>query len=273
MDYFWKENRKFVLAVGGGLVAVLLYQGLVLSPLRSKGAAAQRRRQQERQALEEELKKGLPGEDALAAARRDRELARKQLGAMATEAAFRVPDRFRKPEKENPKAYYDGLKEDLKDELQKKAVQARLALPPGLGLQEGDSDDSAEEQLLRLAIVERLVLLAVEAGVEKIDSFDLRRYAAEEDRPDPRDRGHDPKGKDRQVPFLQRTAVGVRMSGKPEALFRMLHGVQKKGSYLAVTAFDASRPDPTRDAFEGTMTVNLIRVDEKGPLTTVEARR
>jgi hypothetical protein len=39
MEYFWKENKKFVLAVAGAFVFLLLYNSFVLSPI-SKAASA-----------------------------------------------------------------------------------------------------------------------------------------------------------------------------------------------------------------------------------------
>lgn len=258
MDLFFKENKKYLAAVGGGLVVLLLFSSFVLSPLRKAAAAARTRRTQERQSFEEKLRAGLPADEALALAKRDVELSRKQIAQMAQESQFKVPDRFKPKAKEGAKAFYDGLKEDLKDELQKKAVQGRLAVPPGLGFPLDSTEDEAEELLLQAAVVERLVLVAVESGVEKIDAIDARR------------------GGDEAAPgkpaFLKRTPVTVRFSGKPEAVMRMLHGVQKKGAYLSVTRFDAARPDPTRDVFEASMSVALLRVDEKAPMAPVEAR-
>lgn len=257
MEYFWKENKKFVLLVGGALVFLVLYNSLVLSKLRSAAALAQSKRSQEKRSLEEKLRSGLPGDDALSLAKRDGDLVRKQMSAMAQESQFKISDRFRKKEKDSTKAFYDGLKEDLKDELQKKAVQGRLTIPPALGLPDDSAEDDAEELLLRLAVVERLVTLAVECGVEKIESIDTKRGSDEV----------------RKGAFLRKTPVSLRFSGKPEAVMRMLHGAQKKGAYLAVLHFDALRPDVTRDVFEATMTVALLRMDEKAALASAEAHR
>jgi hypothetical protein len=258
MDLFFKENKKYLAAVGGGLLVLLLLNALVLSPLGKAAVAARNRRTQERQSFEEKLRAGLPSDEALALAKRDGDLARKQIAQMAAESQFKAADRFRPKGKDGLKAFYDGLKEDLKDELQKKAVQGRVQVPPGVGLPEASDDAEAEELLLGAAIIDRLVSAAVESGVEKIESIDAKR-AAEDPAP----------GK---AVFLRKTPVTVRFSGKPEAVMRMVHGMQRKGSYLSVTKFDAARPDPTRDVFEASMSVALLRVDEKAPLAPVEAR-
>jgi hypothetical protein len=258
MDLFFKENKKYLAALGGGLLFLLLFNGFVLSPMNKAAAAARNKRNQEKQSFEEKLRAGLPSEEALALARRDGEAARKQIGQMAAESRFTVPDRFKPKGKDGAKAFYDGLKEDLKDELQKKAVQGRVQVPPGLGLPEAGGEDDPEELLLSAAVIDRVVTVAVESGIEKIDSIDARRGAED---PVP--------GK---TAFLRKTPVLVRFSGRPEAVLRMVHGLQKKGSYLSVTRFDAARPDPTRDVFEASMSVAMLRVDEKAPLAPVEAR-
>lgn len=256
MEYFWKENKKFVLAVGGALVVLMLYNSLVLSKLRGAAALAQSKRAQEKRSLEDKLRSGLPADDALSLAKRDADVVRKQVAAMAQESQFKISDRFRKKEKDGAKAFYDGLKEDLKDELQKKAVQGNLTIPKGLGLSDDNTEDEAEDLLLRLAVVERLVDLAIASGVEKIESLDTKRASDEV----------------KKGAFLRKTPVSLRFSGKPEAVFRMLHGAQKKGSYLAVLQFEALRPDSTRDVFEASMTVALLRMDEKAALARGEAR-
>ena len=38
MEYFWKENKKFVIAVGGGLAFLILYNSIVLGPIRRDAA-------------------------------------------------------------------------------------------------------------------------------------------------------------------------------------------------------------------------------------------
>ena len=46
----------------------------------------------------------------------------------------------------------------------------------------------------------------------------------------------------------------------------MVHGAQKKGSYLAITNFDLTRPDATKDVFEASIAVAYLKVDDKAGL-------
>ena len=66
--------------------------------------------------------------------------------------------------------------------------------------------------------------------------------------------------------FLTKYSVFMKVSGKAESIFRIIHGAQKKGSYLAVTQFEIGRPDATKDLFEASIGVALLKVDDKAGL-------
>src|SRR6516164_6966467 len=97
MEYFWKENKRYLIAVGAGLAFLILYQALVLGRIRGAADLAERTRKTKQSDLERKMAQGVPTEESLQVARRDRDLTRKMLAAMAPETAFAVPDRFQKP--------------------------------------------------------------------------------------------------------------------------------------------------------------------------------
>lgn len=253
MEYFWKENRKFVIAVGAGLAFLILYQSLVLGRIRGAADAAERTRRNKKAEIERKMAQGVPTDEALASGRKDRDQNRKMLAEMAPATAFTVPERFLKP-KRDVKAYYDNLKIELSSQLQEKATNGRVAFPQTLGLPEDVTEDTAAELLLRLAIVERLVNLVVDAECEKIESVNAMHGADQDDRTSKKSR------------FITKYSVFLRFQGKAESIFRVLHGAQKKGSYLAVTQFEMSRPDATKDVFEASLGVALLKVDDKGAM-------
>lgn len=251
MDYFWKENKKFVVAVGGAFVFFLLYNGFVLGPIRKAGDDAARRRLSEKRDLERRMAQGVPTAESLAAARRDKEQNAKLLSAMAPEVAFEVGEKFRKPKKENIKSYYDDLKLDLQKQLQQKAVGGKVAFPNTLGFPDDVADETAVEVLTRLAVVERLVHVAVDSELEKIEVVDAQ-YGMDRD-----ERGAPRSG------FLTKYSVFVKVVGRSESVFRLIHGLQKKGGYLAVTQFEMGRSDATKDSFEASIGVAFLKVDDK----------
>jgi len=100
MEYFWKENKRFAVAVVGGLVFLLLYQSLVLGKIRGAADAADRRRISEKRDLERKMGQGVPTDDSLAQARKDRDLNRSTLVKMGPETTFTIPERFLKPKRD-----------------------------------------------------------------------------------------------------------------------------------------------------------------------------
>lgn len=255
MEYFWKENKRFVVAVGGALVFLLLYNSFVLGPIKKGAADAERDRAKAKSDIERRMQQGVPNDDGLVVGRKDRDQNRKLLGQMTPEVVFTIPDRFQKPKKGNIKSFYDDLKIELTKSLQEKAVAAKVSMPQSLGLPDDISDDTALEVLSRMAVVDRMVTLAVDSDIEKIELVD-GQYGVERD-----DRGPAKKSQ-----FLTKFSVFLKMSGKAESVLRVVHGAQKKGSYLAVTQFEISRPDATKDLFEASMAVALLRVDDKAAL-------
>lgn len=255
MEYFWKENKKFVIAVGGGLVFLMLYYSFVLGPIRKGAADAARDRSRAKADLERRMQQGVPTDDGLVSGRRDRDFNRKLLASMIPEVAFGVGERFVLRKGEKIKELYDPLKLDLLKEWGKKAVEGKVRFPENVALPDDVSEETATEVLLRLAVVDRLVTLAVDAEVEKIDTLDGLQ-------------GLDPNAAPRKSQFLTKHSAFIRVTGKVESIFKMVHGAQKKGSYLSVTHFDLSRPDATKNLFEASMAVSLLKVDDKGGLET-----
>lgn len=252
MDYFWKENKKFVLAVGGAFVFLLLYNGFVLSPLSRAASSAASTRAAKKRELERRMAQGVPNDDGLVAGRRDRDQSRKLLASMAPEVTFELGDRYHAPRKKDLRAYFDNLKLDLVEQLRKKAVEGGVALTQNIGMPEDISEETATEALSRIAVAERLVALAIECGVDKIDVVDAL---------------HDQNNQNpNKSQYLTKYSVVMRVVGKAEEVFKLVHGAQKKGSFLAVTQFDMSRPDATKNSFESSITVALLKVDEKAGL-------
>ena len=254
MEYFWKENKRFVVAVGGGLLFLLLYNSFVLGPIRSGAAEAAAARKREKSDLERKMAQGVPNDDGLVAGRRDRDQNRKQLAGIVPEVGFTLPERYQKPKRESVKSYFDNLKLDLVKELQTKAVGNKVAMPAQMGLPNDISDETAGEVLARMAVAERLVTLAVDSEVEKIETVDAE-YGMERD-----------ERSSKKSQFLTKYTVFLKVTGREASIFRILHGAQKKGSYLAVTHLEMGRPDATKDLFEASIAVALLKVDDKAGL-------
>jgi hypothetical protein len=245
MDYFWKENKKFVAIVGGAFILFLIYNGVVLGGIRKRAEDAARRRVSEKRDLERRMEKGVPTPESLAAARSDKEKSARLLAKMAPEVTFAVHEKFQKPKKENVKSFYDDVKLELLKQLREKSVSGKVAFPVSIGLPEDITDETSGEVLARLAVVERLVIAAVDSEVDKIEVIDAQQTL------------------DEKSTFLTKYPVYLKVVGKSESVFRLVHALQKKGSYLAVTRFEMGRADATKDLFETSIGVALLKLDEK----------
>ena len=98
MEYFLKENKKFLAAVGAGLLVALLYNIFVLGPLGSSAAKAKRDLETERGVLKARMANGVPSPDTIRAATVARDRAKQTLATLVTESSFKAAEKFRKPD-------------------------------------------------------------------------------------------------------------------------------------------------------------------------------
>jgi len=254
MDYVWKVHKKFLITVGGGILGLILYNAFVLSGLRAAADQATRRLDEERQNLEDRMKKGEPTDDILRQAEGARDHTVKQLASLTVDVAFRPPDRFKRPDS-GARAYMENLKLNLPKELHAAAVKARVSCPEKVGLDDAFPDEMAEEVLLRLAVLERVVTAALAAGVEKIEALDAMH-------------GVDQKLVPSAVPgaFVNRFSVLIKFTGKSESVFKLVHSLQRKGQFLGLSHFEYDRPNTTKDLLSATLVATAFKVDEKGAI-------
>jgi hypothetical protein len=253
MEYFWKENKKFVIAVGAGLLAMLLYNILVLGPVGSSADRAKRNLLREKAELKALMANGVPSDDSIRAAKQSRDRLKQTLATLVADTVFKAPDRYRKPDRESAKSHFESLSIDVAKELRDKATSGKVAFPSLVDFGGQVTDEAAPEYLLRLAIVERLAQIAIESEVDKIEAIDPLAGQA-------RDEGA------KKGSYLAKFGVYMKFAGKAESVFKVLHGVQKKGQYLSVSGFEAVRDDSTKDQFVATLSVAALKVDEKGTL-------
>ncbi len=252
MEYFWKENKKFVIAVAAALVVTWLYYQFVLWPLRSGAEAAAKTRDRETKALEARMAHGVPSGELLADLQRDCDLKRKALASVAADVSFKVGDPFKAP-KGGAKERFDQVRVDLSKELVQKAAGARMEFPRSLGIETDATDETAPELLLRLAVVERLVDIAVQSKIDKIEVIDALS-------------GMDGAGGSRQGVFLSKYPVFMKFRGSEQAVFNVLHAVQRKGQFFSVAQFQVAQEDLAKDLYGASIGVALLRVDDQAPI-------
>ncbi len=266
MEYFWKENKKFLISVGAGLLVVLLYRWFVLSPINAKADAAASRLSAEERSLSARVERGgVAEEDTIKLAENELRRTKDLLASLAADMSFKEGERFQKPENQTWVEHYNAEKLEVFNRL--KEIARPLSNYPKeiLGLREAEENINeilAQELLLRLAVVDRLVRAAVEARVDRIDVIDAVPLVHSGSRRD--------EVVTKKCAFLNKYTVHMAFKGEQRAVFKVLHEIQKKGSFLAVSQFDVDHRDPTKDYLEAVLRVSLLKIDPKAPLEAKE---
>jgi hypothetical protein len=264
MEYFWKENKKYLIAVGAAVLFVILFQGFILGPARAKADQVARKRIQDEKALRARVELGVADEDQIGVAKIEIKRTRDLLASLQNDMAFKEAPRYRKPEGQTWAEHWNAEKLEVDRELQKlvRGMQAPRSFLPNV---DDPSEDLARELLLRLAAVYRLVQVAVDAKVERIDVVDMLPVSSAGTR---KDEPVTQKGV-----FLNSYMVHMAFKGDQQSVFKVLQGVQKKGAgFLSVHHFEVDRRDPTKDYLDAVIRVNLLRVDEKAPIEVKEEK-
>jgi len=253
MDYWIKENKAYVVAVGAMGAFLLVYHLAVVGPIRAEGEAAAKQLGMRHRAYSLQTAGGVPEEAALAQAEADLRAHRQRLEELIRRLQPVVEEIYRPKGRllAEPGAL-DNLRLDLRNKLAQAAGQDREQF--GFAAPVLDSEEAAREALLRLGVAEKAVGTAIEAlrGEGRVLSVDPFR-------------GMD--SAERGAVFVRRLPVEIRMIGNAESLFRVLHALQTGEGYYCVDTLTIARAATTgQDSFEGTMVVAGLAIDSTQPL-------
>lgn len=253
MDYWWKENRRFVLCLAAGIGTFLLWKTLILSPLNRGVTDVERSREMEEHALQTRLAGGVPSEETIDRAERDLARLRQAVDELVNRIAFPV-DLPRTGIREQFQDMLIRIGEEIRDLCVKNRVVLsediqRFGFPPD---QEG-SEEIYSEWLMRLAALDRVLRLAIEAQIDRMDTIDACH-------------GTEEKGSVvvRKGLYLNSLNLRIVIQGSAQSVFKILHGLQMKGSYLRIERFSAVKTDPHKDTFTLDMVTGLLLLDKTG---------
>jgi hypothetical protein len=262
MDYFWRQNKAFVITVGAGVVAALLWHGCIISPIRRSADAIRQERETADLALVAAMASGQVGEDMIARAEKDLQRTDELVEALIPDVGAPEKPPFRAPEGKPAADYFGNLHLDVWRKLQESAEQARVGLAQRespFGRVSSASPEAARELLIRLALVERICRAAVDAAVDRVDSVTPAPGIA-----DLGEASADPSF------FLNLLRVQVKMRGSSESIFKVVHALQKKGSFYAVTSFRAVKEEEHADMFVCELEAAALLVNPKGAVASPE---
>ncbi len=254
MEYWWKENRGFVIPVALAVIVFGMWYVLGVGAIRAGGEKIRIARENKETEYQRRIQRGEPSEDTVRRARADLERTNKLVEELKADLSLRMPDSY-KSSKSAPE-FFSAMKEDVRKDVVKKAQQHGVLLPDNsLGFPQnlqGLADDVAIEYLERLAIVERLATTAAAAGVSKIDTVNAIVGTA-----GPGEGTDDLK----KALFLKKVAVRMKVTGPSQSVFQWLHAVQKKGDGLVVDDFKAEKLSPHEDIFSAELEVSGLKID------------
>lgn len=246
LNAYWQENKRFVTTVAAGLfvflIGMLLVSSFVGDDLRSQRRALDTARRQ--------LAKPMLGQADLSAAEEENEALREAAAVLARSVQFRPRERFQLAGSGSASSRYFATVADLRDELIPLAGRSSLALPPDLGLPA--LAPTREEEVVRyldaLDVVDRVVRLAIDAGVERIEEIRIQLDPA--------------LLSGRGLGRVERTKVSFEFAGAPGPLVRLveLSQVGRDEGVLLVHEVDARRSSRKSDEVSATITFVAARL-------------
>lgn len=236
LNDFWQENKRFMTIVAGGLVVFVVAEMVIAS------AFGDELRAQERSVRSSTTKLGQtmyqPAD--LSVARQQNEELRAATVALGQAVAFRArPEFVVDPERGSASSQFFNIVARTRDELLTLAGRNNLRTPDSVGLPalSPTQDDDIARHLEALDVIDRVVRLAVDEGVERIDRIDIKL---------------DPGLGTRQgVRSIERTRVEFAISGAAEPIERLLLATQaQEDQQLLVQSLEMlpskQKPDEAR---------------------------
>jgi hypothetical protein len=245
MDFeeLWSEHKQFILLVGIGLIVLLVFQGVktaiytddttravssasgITSSLR-KESVVSRSEVRDLEARETELTE--------------------RLGRLGGEVTLKVPDNYRLPEA-NVKSTFTRVVQDTRDKVAEIAGLKNVRIPYELGVPSitPNTREEMSRYLLGLYVVERVVTYAVEEGVRRFESIEVKPA--------------------RGTGFLRETVVTFRLSTDGRVLAALLDRVLDPADPLVLTQFSVVHP-PRGTGVVATLGISILEVDQEKPI-------
>jgi len=212
LDAFWQENKRFLIAVGGGVVLFLI-GWMVIASFFGDELAAQRRR---KKALEADLEQPMYSSSALGAARAENEALEQVFAELAGRVEFEPRPEFALRPSDSASSRYFGVVSDVRDDLMTRCGRAGLAFPDDLGLPK--LAPTREQEIARyleaLDVIEATLQMGIEAGCERFDRLRIEL--------DPRLRSNRP------VEGLEKTLIECRLVGAAPPMVALLGLLQQE---------------------------------------------
>lgn len=243
MEYWWKENKRFAVTVGGGLLGVFVWYLFVIGSINASADKATRDLKNARMVLQSRLAQGIPADDSVGRADRDRKALTDDLKELqaATEFKVEAPFKYSEGAGKPPLQQLGGARNELAGLVNTWCKQKRFPqIPSTLGMPnkfDDLSDAIAIEWLKRLAMIRQICFLATQHG-ERLELVETVPGQLQDE------------SLINDKRFLNKLSMKIRLTASEEGLIRFLHALQTKGSYLAVEGFATQPIDLSRSSLQ-----------------------
>jgi hypothetical protein len=224
LNAYWQENRRFLLSVGGGML-VFLIGWMMISSFFGDELKSQRRRET---TLERDLKNPMYTSADLAAAKTENVALQAVVDELSEHLEFVPREAYELLASHAPSSRYFKVVSDVRDDLRSRCSRAGLSIPEDMGLPA--LSPTREQEIARylegLDVIESVVQMAIEAGVERVDKIlidlDSRLLA------------------NKPIDDLEETLVELRIVGPSPPMVELLGLLQQErdGRFLLVKRVD-----------------------------------
>jgi len=237
LNDYWQENKRFLTIVAGGLLVFVIGEMVVGSAFGDDLKAQQRSVRKSTGDLRKEMFK----RDDLATARLENESLRAAVDQLSQAVAFQPrPEFVLDARRGSASSQFFNVVARTREGLLTLAGRNNLRTPDSVGLPalSPTQDDDIARHLEALDLIDRVVRMAVEVGVERIDRIDIKLDPA--------------LGSRQGVRFIERTRVEFAISGAAVPIERLLLATQaqEQGQQLLIHALDMlpskAKPDEAR---------------------------
>lgn len=266
VENIWQENKSFIQALGGGLLLFLIGT-MVIDKVQGGGNRAMTRKLKD---AREVLKKPLYDKTARTAAREQNELLTERVDALRAAVAFQPREEFQLRPGDKARNVYLSAVERVRLDLRDLASQRRATLPDGLGierLENGRNEDLFERHLHALDLLDRVVRIALDAGVVRVKECSITL-----------DRGFE---SGRGVGPVERTAVDVEVVSDPESVATWLARVETpdpaagelRAMALPIESAELERRSATDSSVRARVRFLAVRLHDTDPGTDEPSER
>lgn len=238
---YWQENKRFVTTVVGGVLVFFVAYWMLAGSYGSKALSARRTMSN----LQSDLKEPRFGAADRDAAEAENVALRAALDSLSQRTAFAPREPFQwQPAAGSASNLYFQRVSEVRERLRRLASRSRARLPEGLDLEQLQTNDSnvLERHLDALDLIERVVTVALENGIESVDRIRVNL---------------DPDFKSKAgLGAVERTQVQFDMTGPSESVTATILATQGDQYGKPVVLDSLVAKTPRRNA--GQVKLNLV---------------